>query len=73
MFFDITNSLATFQTMMNDIFHNLIADCIMIMHLDNILIFTQTLEEYHKIVQRMLKILTKHKLFLYPEKCKFDK
>ena len=38
--FDITNSLATFQTMMNNIFQNLIAKDIMIVYLDNILIFT---------------------------------
>jgi len=46
MFFSITNSLAVFQTMINDIFQNLIADRIMIVYLDNILIFTQILEDY---------------------------
>jgi len=56
MFFGMTNSLATFQTMMNDIFHNLIAKGIMIVYLDNILIFTQTLEKYHIVVQRVLKV-----------------
>ena len=58
---------------MNDIFHNLIAECIIIVYLDDILIFTQTLEEYYKAVQRVLKILTKHKLFLYLKKYEFDK
>jgi len=46
MFFSITNSLVVFQTMINDIFQNLIADGIMIVYLDNILIFTQILEDY---------------------------
>ena len=46
MFFSITNSLAIFQTMINDIFQNLIADGIMIVYLDNILTFTQILEDY---------------------------
>ena len=59
--------------MMNDIFHNFIAECIIILYLDDILIFTQTLEEYYKTVQRVLKILAKHKLFLYLKKCEFDK
>ena len=39
MFFSMTNSLATFQTMMNDIFYDLIAESIMIVYIDNILIF----------------------------------
>jgi len=39
MFFGMTNSLTTFQNMMNDIFQNLIAKEIMIIYLENILIF----------------------------------
>jgi len=53
----MTNSLATFQTMMNDIFHNLIAESIMIVYLSDIMIFIQTLEEYHRAVARVLEIL----------------
>ena len=41
MFFGMTNSPATFQTMMNDIFQNLIAKGIMVVYLDDILIFTK--------------------------------
>jgi len=58
---------------MNDIFWNLIAEYIMIVYLDDILIFTQTLEEHHKAVQRVLEVLAKYKLSLYPKKCEFDK
>jgi len=46
IFFGMTNSLATFQTMMNDIFRNLIAEDIVVVYLDNILIFTKMEEEY---------------------------
>ena len=53
--------------------HMTIAEGIMIVYLDNILIFTQTLEEHHKAVCRVLEVLTEHKLFLYPKKCKFNK
>jgi len=53
----MTNSLATFQTMMNDIFHNFIAESTMIVYLSDIMIFTQTLEEYHRAVARILEIL----------------
>ena len=54
MFFGITNSSATFQTMINDIFQNLIAEGIMVVYLDNILIFTRIEEEHAKAIQRVL-------------------
>jgi len=73
IFFSITNNLTTFQAIMNNIFQDLIAEGIMIVYLDNILIFTQTLEEYHKAVYRVLEVLTEHKLFLHPKKCKLNK
>ena len=50
MFFGMTNSLATFQTMMNNIFWNLIVEGIVVVYLDNILIFTKTEEEYAQAV-----------------------
>jgi len=71
MFFGMTNSPATFQTMMNDIFRTVIAEGIVIVYLDDILIFTKTEEEYERAVRRVLEILTEHKLFLHPEKCEF--
>jgi len=71
MFFRMTNSSATFQTMMNDIFRTVIAEEIVVVYLDNILIFTKMEEEHEWAVQRVLEILTEHKLFLRPEKCEF--
>ena len=59
--------------MINNIFWDLIVENIMMVYLDDILIFTQILEEYHKVVYRVLEILAKHKLFLGPEKYKFDR
>jgi len=50
MFFGMTNSPATFQTMMNDIFWNLIAEGIVVVYLDDILIFTKTEEKYVQAV-----------------------
>ena len=73
MFFGMTNSPATFQTMMNDIFQNLIAKGIVVVYLDNILIFTKTKEEHAQAVWRVLQVLKENKLFLRPEKCKFYK
>jgi len=73
MFFGMTNSLATFQTMMNDIFRNLIAEGIVVVYLDNILIFTKTEEEHVQAVRQVLQVLKENKLFLYLEKCEFYK
>ena len=46
MFFGLTNSPATFQTMMNDIFCDLIVEGVVCIYLDNILIYTKTFEEH---------------------------
>ena len=56
-----------------NIFWDLIIENIIIMYLDNILIFIWTLAEYHRIVCKVLEVLTKHKQFLYLKKCKFKK
>jgi len=73
MFFGMTNSPATFQTMMNNIFWNLIVEGIMVVYLDDILIFTKTKEEHKQVVRRVLQVLKENKLFLRPEKCEFCK
>jgi hypothetical protein len=49
MYFSLTNSPATFQTMMNEIFQDLITEGIISVYLDDILIFTNTFEEHHRI------------------------
>jgi len=59
--------------MMNDIFWDLIVEGIMVVYLDNILIFTRTDEEHAKAIRRVLQVLHEHKLFLRPEKCEFCK
>jgi len=73
MFFGMTNSLATFQTMINNIFQDLIAEGIMVVYLDDILIFTRMKEEHTKAIRRILQVLQENKLFLRPEKCEFCK
>jgi Reverse transcriptase (RNA-dependent DNA polymerase) len=71
MFFGLTNSLATFQTMMDSIFEGLISEGKVIVYLDNILIFTETLEEHQEVVKKAVSLLHIHNLFLKPEKCEF--
>jgi len=59
--------------MINNIFQNLIAEGIVVVYLDNILIFTKTKKEHAQAVQQVLQILKENKLFLRLEKCKFYK
>ena len=73
MFFGLTNSPATFQTIMDAIFEDLISEGVVVVYLDDILIFTKTLEEHHRVVQKVLEILQQHNLSLKPEKCEFEK
>jgi len=56
---------------MNDIFRTLIAKGIVVVYLDDILIFMETEEEHEQVVWRVLEVLAEHKLFLRPEKCEF--
>ena len=42
-----------------------------VIYMDDILIFTWTMEEYWDIVRWVLQILANNKLSLYPKKCKF--
>jgi len=70
MFFGLTNSPVTLQTMMDDIFEDLISEGVVMVY---ILIFTETLEEHRKITRRVLELLEKHKLYLRSNKCEFKK
>ena len=46
MYFRLMNSPATFQAMMNEIFEDLITQGVVLVYLDDILIFTNTLKEH---------------------------
>jgi len=73
MFFGLTNSPATFQAMMNKIFAEEIREGHVVIYLDDILIFSDNLDEHCALVTRVLQKLHLHKLFLKPEKCEFKK
>ena len=65
MLFGLTSSPATLQTIMDDIFEDLIMeDVVVVVYLDNILIFTKTLEEHQEVVHRVLDLLWLHNLSL---------
>src|SRR6266516_1662899 len=73
MFFGLTNSPATFQTMMNEIFQDLVMEGVVSVYIDDILIFTKTHEEHHRVTHLVLERLRQHHLYLKPEKCEFEK
>src|SRR5882724_13049483 len=73
MFFGLMNSPTTFQMMMNDLFKELIDKGVVIIYMDDILIFgSQTKEQHHGIVVWVLYILHKHHLYLKAENCTFE-
>jgi hypothetical protein len=73
MFFGLTNSPATFQTMMNEIFQDLIMEGLVCVYIDNILIYTWTLKGHCCISWLVMEWLWKHKLYLWLDKCEFEK
>jgi hypothetical protein len=56
MLFGLSNAPATFQNMMNHIFRDLL-DLGLIVYLDDILIYAETVEEYDHIIMEVLKRL----------------
>ena len=72
MLFGLCNSPATFQRMMNDILRDLINEGHVIVYLDDILIFTQDLQEHRKLVHWVLQRLRDHHLYLKESKCFFE-
>jgi hypothetical protein len=73
MFFGLCNSPATFQAMMNHLFKELIDQEVVVVYMDNILIFTHTVKEHWEVTCKVLKILKDNDLYLKPKKCKFEK
>ncbi|SRR6266851_122214 len=80
MFFGLTNSPATFQTMINTIFRDLITDGSMTVYMDDMAIHTtrrpeemeaEHLARHRTIVNQVLQKLDEHDLYLNPDKCDF--
>ena len=72
MFFSLTNSPATFQTMMDDIFQEEITQGWLCIYMDDMIIATEDDEILHELrVNHILDKLEKYNLFLKPEKCRF--
>jgi len=71
MYFGLCNSPATFQLMMDTLFRDLINQGRVVIYMDDILIFSKTLEEHSGTVKEVLKILSNNKLSIQTKKCCF--
>src|SRR5260221_3074961 len=72
MFFGLCNSPMTFQMMMNDILQEFIHNSKAICYMDDILVYSCTLSDHQWIICQVLSTLREWRLFLKPEKCKFE-
>ena len=68
--FGLTNAPTVFQRFMNDIFSDLLDICIVI-YLNNILIYSNSMSEHHWHVKEVLKYLYKAGLYAKAKKCEF--
>ena len=71
MYFGLTNSPATFQMIMNDLFQDLINQGDTATFINDILVATNTEEGHDELVEEVLKRLEKNDLFVKPEKCRW--
>uniref|UniRef100_A0A8C1EY99 Gypsy retrotransposon integrase-like protein 1 n=1 Tax=Cyprinus carpio carpio TaxID=630221 RepID=A0A8C1EY99_CYPCA len=68
--FGLSNSPAVFQAIVNDVLRDMI-DQFIYVYLDDILIFSSSLQEHVQHVQRVLQRLLENGLFVKAEKCEF--
>jgi hypothetical protein len=63
MFFSLCNSPATFQVYINQTFQQEINEGWLVIYMDNILIFSKTLDEHQNRTRRILEIIRREQLF----------
>ena len=70
--FGLTNAPAAFQHLMSNIFSDLLDICVLV-YLDDILIYSETLEEHCCHIHEVLLQLQNNKLYARGNKCSFHK
>ncbi|GBG90849.1 hypothetical protein CBR_g51355 [Chara braunii] len=70
--FGLCNAPGSFQHAMNRIFHDYV-DKFVIVYLDDILIFSKTVEEHVAHLDKVLSLLRQHKFKINGEKCEFGR
>jgi len=72
MYFGFFNAPVTFQSMINNILGDLICIRLVIVYLDDILIFGTCLKKHRQLVKEVLKRLQFNNLYAKAEKCFFE-
>ena len=68
--FGLTNAPATFQNLMNDVLRDFL-DSFAVVYLDDILIYSRSIDDHQRHVRLVLERLRANGLFAKPEKCAF--
>ncbi|KAK3506497.1 hypothetical protein QTP70_003044 [Hemibagrus guttatus] len=68
--FGLTNAPAVFQSFINGVFKDILGKWV-IAYIDDILVYSTSLEEHVHHVREVLSRLQRHHLFVKPEKCEF--
>ena len=71
MFFGLTNSLVTFQAMMNELLRDLINTGKVVAFIDDVIVRTETEEEHDELVAEVIKRLEENNLYVKLEKCRW--
>lgn len=71
MHYGLTNTPASFQRLMNDVFKDLLDICVVI-YLDDILIFSEDLTHHTAHVHEVFHHLRTNNLYAKLEKCEFN-
>ncbi|KAK3571175.1 hypothetical protein QTP86_004922 [Hemibagrus guttatus] len=68
--FGLTNAPAVFQSLINGVFQDILGKWV-IAYIDDILVYSTSLEEHMRHVREVFSRLQRHRLFVKPEKCEF--
>ena len=71
MFFGLTNSLATFQAIMNELLRYLINTGKVAVFIDDVIVEMETEEKHGELVAEVIKRLEENDLYVKLEKCKW--
>ena len=69
MFFELTNSPAMFQAIMNNLLRDLVVEEKVAVFIDDVIIATEMEKGHNKIVEEVLRRLEENDLFVKLEKC----
>jgi hypothetical protein len=68
--FGLTGAPGTFQSLMNDIFRDMLDICVVV-YLDDILVYSKTKEQHQEHLRTVLQRLQEHQLYVKGSKCIF--